>query len=453
MSTVECGLVGAVLALLASCGGGAGSESNDAIEADGAADEPVVGFVLELPAGVTVVEDVAFPMGVRAVTASGEVASEYRGTVTLSSDWGDLNVDTVELDAGRATVLARFNREGAATVELTDGVVASTATVDVAPPQWTRQPRNEPVFGPPEVLSDNPAWYSGGIHGPHVVADADGTLWMYFTTPPPKGTAPPKDAVLGRARASDAQGMAWVVEPNAPVWKPSDAGAIGLSDPGVALAPDGTWHLWVTAWREGEPPFIAHATSNDGVTWSRAACLDLHPEDGPLWLAGGVAAPSAVWLDDGRVRLWFSAREGQKVADAAPRRIGTAVGSCEAGWSELRIALETRYDEGPPAAIEYDGVEDPGVWRDGSVWKMLYVGVAKSGAISMNYATSSDGVQWVRSAGNPLLRAAQAQSPTAGQWDARGVRAASVVRLGGAFVLFFEGLPPNGYSRVGRAQQ
>jgi hypothetical protein len=103
---------------------------------------------------------------------------------------------------------------------------------------------------------------------------------------------------------------------------------------------------------------------------------------------------------------------------------------------------------------EVDGVSQPTVWLDGSVYKMLYVGTGLSGNTAFGYATSADGRAWVKSADNPVFTKLT-QSSTGLLWDTGGLASPEAFVAGGPpATLYFTGYPADPpRARLGRAVQ
>jgi len=104
--------------------------------------------------------------------------------------------------------------------------------------------------------------------------------------------------------------------------------------------------------------------------------------------------------------------------------------------------------------------EEPGNWDDsfrgGTVlkdpdepinkYKMWYVGgkTANDEGMSIGYATSSDGIDWVPYSSNPIITHGNT-------WDINGFSGVNVIKDGSTYKLWYEGIDINGVNRIGYA--
>ena len=225
---------------------------------------------------------------------------------------------------------------------------------------------------------------------------------------------------------------------------PEAAEVAGLSQPHVLRTYDDLWHLWVATPQSESPylPSIRYATSTDGISWEWDSCLDLPLSQSLPWAQQGISDPTVLIAEDGSFRMWFSAlgeEQGSLVS-----RIGVTEGTCESGWSPSEVALHP----GEKQSWETFGATAPTVWRDGTVWKMVFSATGVTAISAIGYATSADGITWIRSPANPVLTRIQ----TAGGWDTKGIHSPTVVELSPIVdALFFAGDPVGERSRLARA--
>lgn len=147
-------------------------------------------------------------------------------------------------------------------------------------------------------------WDDGRIASPSVV-EQDGAYRMWYTGWRSGG-------MPGVGLAVSGDGATWERSPSNPVLGAGAAGTfddLGVSTAEVRAA-GGLLHMWYTAstgggdWRYPQTSSIAHATSTDGVAWTRPAA--------PLLVAGsgfelkGIFDASAAPGDEGFI-LWYTA--------------------------------------------------------------------------------------------------------------------------------------------------
>ena len=88
----------------------------------------------------------------------------------------------------------------------------------------------------------------------------------------------------------------------------------------------------------------------------------------------------------------------------------------------------------------------PVAWREGASWYMIYSGNREVGTtMKLGLATSSDGITWARSGSNPVL------AGTAATWDAGGIIATSIIKVGSTYHLFYWALPYGDGTCIGKA--
>lgn len=161
-----------------------------------------------------------------------------------------------------------------------------------------------------------------GITAPTVVKH-DGSYRLWFATIDGRG--------IGTATSSD--GRQFTLHPELVLtgsleWERGADNAFTVATPSVLRVGD-TFHIWYTG---GDGNAIGHATSSDGVTWSKDAEPLLRRGKSGTWNAAFVGAPrvTAVKLVSGRTiyRMYFTGRGNRNA-------IGFA-GSFDAlAWSEF----------------------------------------------------------------------------------------------------------------------
>jgi len=85
--------------------------------------------------------------------------------------------------------------------------------------------------------------------------------------------------------------------------------------------------------------------------------------------------------------------------------------------------------------------------KDGGGYEVLYRGMDTTGMRAVGYASSSNGVNWTKFAGNPVLQ----RSGPAPAWDQNGVSTGSLLEEGQQHTMFFRGYDATFSYRYGRA--
>ncbi len=143
------------------------------------------------------------------------------------------------------------------------------------------------------------------------------------------------------------------------------------------------------------------------------------------WDASNVDSPS-VFFDGSTFRMWYGGYDGSKW------RIGYAVSSDGINWAKQNNPV---LDVDPPGSWEID-VHEPTVIYDG-IYKMWYNSGHYTGERGMEqwrirYATSSDGINWVKYP-DPVLRGNPAG------WDKEGIAHPYVTYDAGIYKMWFAG--------------
>lgn len=297
-----------------------------------------------------------------------------------------------------------------ATVTLTVNPAGSPAS-PAGSSNWTRA-RASPVLSPSSTGTD---WDGFMIGSPSVVKigstfhlfyeGLSGSTWRY---------------AIGHATSSD--GLAWTRAGASPVLS---AGAAGAWDAGGVRYPvvhhDGTtWRLWYQGIGGSGSLAIGLATSTDGLTWTRSGSAPVIT-DGSL-ISG--YAPGAVVKTPSKWALFYSADGG----------VGRATSIDGTAWTDEGEVI-------PVSGFIRNG--RPSVILDGATWRIWYTRVEGVGSgvvngaavfpITVGYGDSPDGTTW-SFYGNPVLAPG-----SAGAWDRPGVGVPTVMKDGSTFRMWYVG--------------
>jgi predicted GH43/DUF377 family glycosyl hydrolase len=141
------------------------------------------------------------------------------------------------------------------------------------------------------------------------------------------------------------------------------------------------------------------------------------------WVAG-----SAVLKRDGAYHMWYGGSATDRLD--GPISIGYATSADGIGWS--------RVGDGPvlaprPDNFDFNHVQRPAVLADGDTLRLWYGGGRNPGDHAIGYATSVDGIHWVRHPSAVL------QTGPAGEWNAEYVSPGTVLKEDGIFKMWFYG--------------
>jgi beta-1,2-mannobiose phosphorylase / 1,2-beta-oligomannan phosphorylase len=203
----------------------------------------------------------------------------------------------------------------------------------------------------------------------------------------------------------------WVPVQGNPVFQGAggDAWDRKIRERGYILFEGGTYHLWYTGYNDDRSPskFIGHATSPDGLHWSRDPA---NPVFTRSW-----TEDVFVVRDDGRY-LMFAEGKG----DIAHQLTATD----PVHWTDLG-SLDIRRTDGEPISPGPYGT--PTVWHEDGVWYLFY----ERGDQGVWLARSRDRKVWTNVRDSPIL--AMGPEP----YDRFAVAVNQVIKRGGYYYAFY----------------
>jgi predicted GH43/DUF377 family glycosyl hydrolase len=217
------------------------------------------------------------------------------------------------------------------------------------------------------------------------------------------------------------------------------AGAAGSWDASTAMAPSvvfvgGQYHMWFVG--AAAPTFVGrvgHATSPDGLTWSKDSAPALDVGSPGEWDSKSILGVS-VLFDGGFYRMWYAADNGSTV------QIGYATSDDGLTW--VKLADPVLSPDG--SSWEQARISWPCVIKVGGRYHMWYRG-GNIPNTAIGYATSTDGVNWVKHSGNPVFTGGDV-----GDWD-DVLEAAAVTHDGFLYHMWYSGAGANDVGQVGHA--
>jgi predicted GH43/DUF377 family glycosyl hydrolase len=181
---------------------------------------------------------------------------------------------------------------------------------------------------------------------------------------------------------------------------------------------------------------VGLATSPDGVTWTKYS-------GNPVMRATGSAdsellSTPYVIQTGGSYKMWYTC-ENPVLAEVA---ICYASSSDGKTWSKNSSPVLM-----PGSGWESTALYSPSVIFDGTTYGMWYTGENQTQFYGIGYATSKDGVTWVKSPNNPIL----SNGPAA--WDQGGVENPCVIQYNDTYLLYYDGFGvANNITYIGMAK-
>lgn len=218
-------------------------------------------------------------------------------------------------------------------------------------------------------------------------------------------------------------------------WVKSDSnpvlgGSLGTCFDVSVLRDGDVYRMWFS-WRPKHA--IALVESQDGIHWGEPIICML-PEPG----VKEVNRPVVIKLSVGYY-MWYTSQTSQNSwIDYANSPDGRK-------WSRVSGNPVLRADE----PWEGPAVMSPHVIHDeaSKLFRMWYSGGNQYEPVSIGYATSLDGIHWMKAQGNPVF-----VSDPANFWEKERVAACQVVPYNGWYIMFYIGFSDVNHAQIGLAR-
>ncbi len=235
----------------------------------------------------------------------------------------------------------------------------------------------------------------------------------------------------------------WIKTPNPVLAKGEPYGSdfYALSDCWV-INDKGTYKMWYTGGGAVYPDTILHssihyATSTDGVNWQKHNQNPVLDVSSTAWDSLGVETASVLVDEDAipsqRYKMWYAGQTKNEYE----YDIGYAYSANGIQWVKHPDPVVVVGQTG-----EWDNyfLEGPSVIKENNSYKMWYAafdynadGQVSDYKVAIGYATSTDGINWVKYSGNPVLL------PSNDEWDAVYVQDPHVVKYNGGYHMWYGG--------------
>ncbi len=154
------------------------------------------------------------------------------------------------------------------------------------------------------------------------------------------------------------------------------------------------------------------------------------------WEGGNKVIDPVVIVDNGQYKMWYSS-----LGSDSKTRIGYITSTNGITW--MKYEGNPVLDVGPNGSWDNESVRVNSVIKDNNTYKMWYQSGLGLGRIG--YATSNDGINWTKYAGNPVMDVG-----STGTWDDEGIGLGSVISDTGIFKMWYTGINTDFATSVGR---
>ncbi|MDR1497731.1 MAG: hypothetical protein LBS59_04880 [Puniceicoccales bacterium] len=200
------------------------------------------------------------------------------------------------------------------------------------------------------------------------------------------------------------------------------------------LREDGRYKMWFS-WRPKES--VAYSESKDGENWTEPKIVIAPRKTKEGW-ENRINRPGIV-KKDGVYHLWYTGQNARK------SWIFYATSADGLNWKRMSDKpVLTAAEKWEKVAVMCPHVE----WdADAGVFKMWYSGGDQYEPNAVGYATSADGINWKKHAGNPIFTPDK-KTP----WEQHKVTACQLVKHDGWWYMFYIGFENEHRARIGLAR-
>ncbi len=220
----------------------------------------------------------------------------------------------------------------------------------------------------------------------------------------------------------------WTKHPDNPVMVPGAAGEWDESfiAPQSVIYCDSVYHMWYWGGILYEKEQIGHATSPDGIHWTKDPMnpvLELGPKGS--WDDHLIHGCSVI-LVDSVFHMWYTGHAGTDIY--GNWRIGHATSPDGINW--IKDASNPVVDLDPSVPLDEGCSVVASVLYINDLYHIWFISV-DWGKLETAHATSTDGINWTKDPENPVL------SPENNTWELEETTATSVVHDGTIFHLWY----------------
>jgi len=285
----------------------------------------------------------------------------------------------------------------------------------VAQTKWYKYPGN-PVFQP----GKSSEWDMAKIA--HTVLFEEGQYNMWY-----KGWSDHIPGFMGIGYASSPDGIHWQKYTNNPLEFNCEGTSWDIVfDAFDVIKKDSLYLMWYAGIDKKTNIWnIGFAWSENGLSWTKLPEPVLWPGEDDDWDAAAING-ATVHFDGINYHMWYNARDTSWV-----QRIGYATSDDGIHWK--KHPANPVLEDGGPGTWDEHWISVYCVNYNGSFYEMWYDGFDKINN-QVGYATSMDGVNWIKSPDNPVLPVGNL-----GYWDTWIARIPTVVHLDSIYKMWYYG--------------
>jgi hypothetical protein len=285
------------------------------------------------------------------------------------------------------------------------------SSVGTSQTEWIKHAGN-PVLSP----ETPPAW-DQTYAGANTVMFHDGVFKMWYEG----------DNSFGYATSPD--GIAWTKYAGNPVMVPGPIGSWDEDniDNASVIAVADSFHMWYSGVDSLHDNRIGHATSPDGIVWTKDPANPVIDLDNPFGWDSHEAMHPFVIYENNVFKMWYNGHDG------ITQRILYATSPDGTVWTRftsffmLEPGAPGRWDDwelGPLCALRAQGG-----------YHMWYTAWNQTPEYAIGYATSPDGLTWTKDTdNNPVL-----ERGSAGSWDDSLVVIPNVLLMDSVLTMWYSG--------------
>jgi hypothetical protein len=196
--------------------------------------------------------------------------------------------------------------------------------------------------------------------------------------------------------------------------------------------------LWYTGSHDGFTSQIGHATSSNGLDWTRDLRNPVVPR-GPAGSWNERASFTAhILYEGGSYRMWFSGSD----MTSTPGTIGYAESNDGSVWTFPAANPVIRRDQPWESVTMISGP----VLHDASGYRMWYSATSSGLAWSAGLASSANGINWTEYSGNPIILPG-----LSGPWDSYRIHPTALLADGSLLAMWYVGADANLRQQIGVA--